>query len=140
MTDKFKKVLSEAKEELLLEMAQIAKGKDFSLWVYTEPLRNPSFHVRFDNGAEFVLQLKDYKILEVKNGIKYFSEMPRKNGFLPNWFMKDLKFLLAEETKKSPKKMTNLEFLITMWNGLNENSQISTDDMKKYSIMRVFND
>ena len=54
--------------------------------------------------------------------------------------MKDLKFLLAEETKKSPKKMTNLEFLITMWNGLNENSQISTDDMKKYSIMRVFND
>ena len=95
------------------EMAKVYRNDDtgYELRIYTEPLGNPSFHVLYKNEWNVVLQIKDFKILEVKRGIF------EKGKQLPNNIRKDIVNILKENRKE---KLTYWDFLLLTWNAINE--------------------
>jgi hypothetical protein len=102
--------------KLLIEMARIGDMGNYSFWVYTEPLGNPSFHLKFKKDFEIVLQMKDFKILEVK-----FNNTPmrlEKNEHPPQPIIKMIKKFLAAKNEKDP-EFNNERFMTIIWKGLN---------------------
>lgn len=104
--------------QLLVEMARFGDYKGLSFWVYTEPLKNPSFHLKHKTDFEIVLQMKDLKILEIKNNDKP-KQYPFKKGDLPlAAILKTVKEFLALKNPKLP-TVTNAQYFDALWDSLN---------------------
>ncbi len=101
------------------EESPIARERGYKISIYEESLGNPSFHVRYKNEYEVVLQIKDFKILEVKFG-NY-----KKNEFLPNKIMKEIKEILLMILDDG--KTTNWKFMIITWNKNNSKHKLPFD-------------
>lgn len=105
--------------ELLIEMSTVGYldvAKNYKVIVYTEPLGNPSFHLKYKNQWEIVLKLSDLSILEVKKG-KF-----EKGQLLPTKISKDLKIFLNSIYKSD---VTYWDQLLFLWNANNEKFPIS---------------
>jgi hypothetical protein len=103
----------------LLEMAKIGSYNNHLIYIYPEPLGNPSFHLKYKDEWEVVLQIKDLSILEVKNGT--FT----KGSQLSSNERKELiKYL---QTKRPGRDISVWHFLIDTWNSNNEQYEIPTD-------------
>lgn len=105
-------------EEYLLqeEEGRVGNVNGLTVSVYTEPLLNPSFHIRdktFDKHN--VYQIKDFKLLE-KKGVQTLSTKELK--MVSNWL---------KEKSEAYEKLTNWQVLIISWNLTNENSKISVE-------------
>jgi len=110
--------MSKAKEVLeklvpIIEMATVGSHAGYKITVYTEPQLNPSFHVTYKKDFEIVLQMNNFKILEVKFGSFTKGEMPS------NKILKDLKAFFKQKSKKS-KSGSNWDALVFSWNILND--------------------
>lgn len=107
----------------LKEMARVgsfnSKGdevdKGIDVRIYPENLGNPSFHLFNKNNWLYILEIKTFKILEIKdNGLNL-----NKGDYLPNSIVKPLiKFL-------SNNNYDNWYFLLKTWNANNPNYKIS---------------
>ena len=98
----------------ILEMAQITSEGALSVWVYTEPLGNPSFHLRRKGEYEVSLQIKDFNILQWKANSKNLKEVPSADK------KKMISMLNQEEEGVSYWKQ-----LLIAWNVLNYKYKIS---------------
>lgn len=103
-------------EEYLLqeEEGKVGSINGLIVSVYTEPLKNPSFHIRnktFDKHN--VYQIKDFKLLE-KKGEDNFSSKELK--LISNWL---------KEKSEAYSQLTNWQVLLLSWNLTNENSKVS---------------
>lgn len=68
-----------AMELLKEEAATVAREDNYQFMIFPEPLGNPSFHVRYKDEWEVVLEIMTFKILEVKFGrFKKGYTLPRK--------------------------------------------------------------
>jgi hypothetical protein len=102
---------------LLTEMSPICRKFGFILAVFGENLGNPSFHLRYKDEWEVVLQIKDFKILEVKHG-------PFKKGeYLPNKIQKILVGILKSKGDLG----THWKFLLATWNANNPKYKVNID-------------
>jgi hypothetical protein len=104
----------------LQEMSTIGVYDNHKITVYEEPFANPSFHVRYKDEWEVILQIKDFEILEKKFG-KY-----EKGTHLPKKEIKELVNYL-QQNNKFLKNNTNWEYLITTWNTNNPRYEVSID-------------
>jgi hypothetical protein len=117
-----KKVIDDLKSlneflEPLNEMATIGTYDNHKVTIYNEPLGNPSFHLTYKNDWEVVLQIKDFKILEVKQGSFV------KGDYLPRKELNSLKQFLMRKSGKQ-----NIWYnLLIGWNILNDKYQISSE-------------
>lgn len=100
----------------LVEMARIGDAGPYSFWVYTEPLKNPSFHMKHKTDFEIVLQIKDLKILEVKHNKSKFKF--EKNELPPGPILKLANAFLNQKHHKKP-SLTNQEMIDLFWDALN---------------------
>ena len=105
-------------EEYLLqeEEGKVGSINGLIVSVYTEPLKNPSFHIRnktFDKHN--VYQIKDFKLLE-KKGEDDFTTKELRMIF--DWF---------REKSKNYYPITNWKVLLGMWNTTNEGYEISIE-------------
>jgi hypothetical protein len=102
----------------LTEMATVGVYDSHKVTVYEETLGNPSFHIKYKNEWEIVLQIRDFVILEVKHGnFKKGDKFPRKE-------YKDLiKFLNSNDEDLN---ISNWKYLIDAWNRNNPKYKIST--------------
>jgi len=69
----------------ILEMAQITSEGALSIWVYTEPLGNPSFHLKRKGEYEVALQIKDFGIFQWKFNPKNLKEVPSSDNHYVEW-------------------------------------------------------
>ncbi len=98
-------------EDYLREETTIGYNKNYKISIYPEPLGNPSFHIRYENGDnEQVFQIKDFKLLEPKRSKIAFS-------------LKETKEWLKEESDNFP-TLTNWQVLLKQWNLNNIKYQI----------------
>jgi hypothetical protein len=98
------------------EMARVGDIGPYSIWIYHEPLKNPSFHLRYKNDFEIVLQMKNLTILEIKFNNTHNSF---EKGKLPP---KNILKLIKEFLKLSNAKnndVTNYQAMNIIWNSLN---------------------
>lgn len=127
MENNFEKVLLLLREgndyfssmELLTEeAATIANEDNFKFMVYPEPLGNPSFHVRYKDEWEVVLEMFSFKILESKFG-------PYKKGhILPK---KITKRILSILTEKKQIGVLVWKYMLQVWNDNNPNYKIDVN-------------
>ena len=111
----FEQIKLMLREDIILEfLSMISSDNGYLIYIYPEPYGNPSFHVKFKNEWEVVLQIKDFVILETKFG-KY-----AKGTRLPKWIEKDIKLIL----NKFQGKVTKWEFMLMTWNSNNPNYQV----------------
>lgn len=103
--------------KMLAEMARIGDYDSYSFWIYTEPLKNPSFHLRHKTDFEVVIQMKDLKVLEIKHNN---SRLKFEKGKLPPKAVKDVidNFLLLKNSKDRTR--TNKDAMNFAWLLLNE--------------------
>lgn len=107
----------------LKEMAKVGSFStskaNIEIFLYHESLKNPSFHIFKKGEWEFVLEIKTFRILEVK---KKSKEMPYKKGdMLPKFLLKDL----ISFFKQIDDGEVKWKFLIRTWNSNNPESKIS---------------
>jgi hypothetical protein len=103
----------------LVEMATIGLYVGYKFMVYTEPLKNPSFHVRFKNDFELVLQIRDLKILEIK--FNNTHNKFKKNDLPPGDILTDIKtFLGLQNTKGTDVSLTNTQAIWFAWSIIND--------------------
>lgn len=119
-----KKVMSEAVNpfgepipEVLIEMARIGTKGAYSFWVYTEPLLNPSFHLKHKTDFEIVLQMKDLKVLEIKHNQSRYQFV--KNKLPPKEILTLVHEFLSEKNSKDPTR-TNQNAMDFAWKLLND--------------------
>lgn len=100
------------KSNKLEEMSAIGTyNNNYEVYVYKEPLGNPSFHFSKGKDWEFVLLIKDFSILEVK---KSNTKMPYKKGaYIPKSYTNDL---VEFFNRVGDTGITNWEYLIDTWN------------------------
>lgn len=101
----------------LLEMSKIGSYDNHLIYIYPESLGNPSFHLKYKDEWEVILQIKDLSILEVKKGDF------KKGDQLLN---KERKALI-DYLNTSIGNMTKWEYLLHTWNSNNEQYEIPTD-------------
>jgi len=99
-------------EDLLFEEIIIGRIEGgYKISIYTEPLRNPSFHFKNKTGdTEYVFQIKDFKVLEKKGNNNFSSKELKK---LEDW-------LNLQNERKVFKGKTNLEAIRYAWEIINE--------------------
>ena len=100
----------------LTEMARVGTQGQYSFWVYTEPLKNPSFHLKHKTDFEIVLQMKDLKILEIKNNESRFKF--KKGELPPKEILNVVTTFLDSKNAKIP-KVTNRDTMGLFWEALN---------------------
>lgn len=89
------------------EATTVVREDNFQFMIYPEPLGNPSFHVRYKDEWEVVLELLSFKILESKFG-------PYKKGTtLPSKIQKKIIEILKD---KNELNVIVWEYLIHTWN------------------------
>jgi len=101
------KILGNSVNEMSLVGCMDEKSGSYKqkVWVHDEPdFKSPHFHVLFDVNNEYVLTIKDFKILHE----------PRNNP-MNNKMMKQLKFWMNEKSIDTPIR-TNFEETIILWN------------------------
>lgn len=103
--------------ELLVEMARLGDLGQYSFWVYSEPLKNPSFHLKHKTDFEIVIQMKDGIILEIKSNNSRFEF--RKGAQPPKQIVDVIAQFMNLKSLKDPTR-TNGEFLPIVWKVLNE--------------------
>jgi hypothetical protein len=102
---------------VLTEMARIGTNGAYSFWVYTEPLKNPSFHLKHKTDFEIVLQMKDLNVLEIKyNQSKFKFE---KGKLPPSEIFSVIENFLKEKNEKLPHR-TNQGAMDDAWKLLND--------------------
>lgn len=111
----FQRLLTEEVKRTLSEEATVFSKDGYRFMIFPEPLGNPSFHLRYKDDWEVVLQIKDFMILENKFG--FF----KKNTFLPNSVIKQIKSILNEEEDE----MTKWELLLQLWNNNNPSHKVN---------------
>lgn len=94
-------------ELLSEEAATVARDDGFQFMIYPEPLGNPSFHVRYKDEWEVVLEMFSFKILESKFGPF------RKGRFLPSKIKKKIMDILAQ---KNQLDVIIWKFALQTWN------------------------
>ena len=99
----------------LFEMARVATNGLFSIWVYSEPLGNPSFHVKKGNDYEVVLQIKDLNILEWK------KRENTKQRNIPREDKIEIYNILVAQSKRG---IVNWFRLLDQWDGINYKYEI----------------
>lgn len=104
----------------LTEMARIGNKDQYSFWVYTEPLKNPSFHLRHKTDFEIVLQAKDFAVLEIKYNKSRFKFV--KGQLPPKEILSLVQDFMAAKNDKEP-KVTNQEVFGLLWSSLNEDEE-----------------
>lgn len=107
----------------MTEMAKVGsytfKNDQFEVWVYTEPLKNPSFHFRNKtDGYEVVLTMADLSELEWKT----------KKQKIPIQHLRSLVAWFKAPHEKNT-RITNWDALAIAWDALNHQSPLSTHDM-----------
>ena len=104
------------------EMARVfgENGNPYEIRIYTEPQGNPSFHLLYNKEWEIIIQIKDFKIIEVNYGDF------KKGIMLPSNIKKDIVSIL-KQNKKS--KLTYWDFLLLTWNAINEKYPVD-EEMK----------
>ena len=117
-----KKVVSEDLDgfgvpQLLVEMARIGDHGQYSFWVYSEPLLNPSFHLKHKTDFEIVLQMKDLKILEIKSNQSRFRF--KKGELPPKEILSMVQSFLVADNSKRP-ELTNADALDFAWKIIND--------------------
>lgn len=104
----------------LEEMARLGVEDGYDYRLYSEPLGNPSFHIK-SKEFEIVVTIKDLTILEVKPAEKSkfkFTKGKKLTGDI-------LKKTLALMGRKVPHTaMTVKQFLVITWNANNPKTQI----------------
>lgn len=103
--------------QVLVEMARIGDSGQYSFWVYSEPLKNPSFHLKHKTDFEIVLQIKDLKILEIKNNQSRFKF--RKGALPPAEILNMVKLFFAAPNEKR-RELTNLDAIDFAWKIIND--------------------
>jgi hypothetical protein len=106
----------ECMELLREEAATVARDDGYSFMIYPEPLGNPSFHVRFKDEWEVVLEIFTFKILESKFG-KF-----KKGSKLPNRITKDIIHIL---NKRKQIGALTWSFLLQTWNENNPQYELN---------------
>jgi hypothetical protein len=103
-------------EDLLFEEITIGKIENkYIISVYTEPLGNPSFHIKNKTGElECVYQIKDFRLLEKKTKDEFTS---KELKLFSNFF---------KEENKHYSGFTNWQVLLRQWNIINPKYEIST--------------
>ena len=114
---KASKPLETMNEKQLWEMARVGEEGSYSFWVYTESLKNPSFHLKHKTDFEIVLQINDLKILEIKHNQSKFRFV---KGEQPPSVILDLINNFLSKQNKYDAKTTNKGFLDALWLSLNE--------------------
>ncbi len=101
----------------LLEMARLGDFESYSFWVYKEPLKNPSFHLRHKTDFEIVIQANGLTILEVKHNKSRFKF---NKGDQPPKAILDIieKFMAAMSSKDESR--TNKQAFEFAWKLLND--------------------
>lgn len=117
-----KKVLSERVDgfgipEVLIEMARIGDYGQYSFWVYSEPLKNPSFHLKHKTDFEIVLQIKDLKVLEIKSNQSRFKF--KKGELPPSEILSMIRSFFAEPNARRS-ELTNLDAIDFAWKIIND--------------------
>ena len=108
----------QAMELLTEEAATVARENNYVFMIYPEPLCNPSFHVRYKDEWEVVLEILSFKILEVKHG-KF-----KKGTYLPKKIMKDIYLALGKEIKNG---LSNWFLILQLWNVNNNKYKVDID-------------
>lgn len=106
----------QAMELLTEEAATVRREDNYQFMIYPEPLGNPSFHVRYKDEWEVVLELMSFKILENKKG-KF-----KKGGVLPKKIMKDIFRILKE---KNEINVLVWKYMLQTWNENNPKYEVS---------------
>lgn len=106
----------EAMQLLQEEAATVARYDNYQFMIYPEPLGNPSFHVRYKDEWEVVLELLSFKILEVKHG-KF-----KKGNYLPKKIMKEVYDILS---KKNELNVLIYHYMTQVWNDNNPKYKVS---------------
>ncbi len=102
--------------EPLVEMARLGNMGNFSFWVYTEPLKNPSFHLRYGNQFEIVVQAADWMVLEIKFNTSRF--VFKKGTLPPAPILKQIQTFFGAQSKDEP-KINNAEAFRVIWKAVN---------------------
>ena len=97
------------------EAATVARDGGYQFMIYPEPLGNPSFHVRYKDEWEVVLEMVSFKILESKFG-PY-----RKGQVLPSKIRKKIYSVLSE---KNAVNILVWQYMIHTWNLNNPKYQV----------------
>ena len=113
-----------AMELLKEEAATVAREDNYQFMIFPEPLGNPSFHVRYKDEWEVVLELFTFKILEVKFG-KF-----KKGSYLPKKIMKTIFQVLNQKDEVG---ILTWHFFLKTWNANNPNYKV--DITKKIPIL-----
>lgn len=104
----------------LTEMARVGTTGQYSFWVYTEPLKNPSFHLKHKTDFEIVLQMKDLIILEIKHNDSKFEFT--KNELPPKEILRIVTSFLDGKNAKIA-QVTNWDAIGLLWDALNGRSE-----------------
>jgi len=109
---------SKAKQLLkMLEMARIGTYDNHLIYIYSESLKNPSFHLKYKDEWEVVLQIKDLSILEAKKGnLKRGQQLSSKE-----------KKALIDFLHSDKHGISVWKFLLANWNANNEDYEVSMD-------------
>jgi len=109
----------EAIELIKEEAATVARVENYQLMIYPEPLGNPSFHVKYKDEWEVVLEMFTFKILESKHG-KF-----KKGNKLPKKIVDDIYAIILQ--KKNIGVIT-WKYMLQTWNDNNPKYPV---DLKK---------
>lgn len=101
----------------LTEMARLGDLGQYSFWVYSDPLKNPSFHVRHKTDFEIVIQAKDLTVLEIKNNASRYKF--KKGEQPPTPVMSVINQFMSAKNSKKP-SMDNAEAFDFAWKLLND--------------------
>ncbi len=101
----------------LMEMARLGNLGQYSVWVCSEPLKNPSFHLKHKTDFEIVVQVKDMSILEIKHNKSRFDF--KKGQKPPKAIVLIIEEFMSGQNEKDPSR-TNADAFSFAWKLLND--------------------
>jgi hypothetical protein len=101
----------------LVEMARLGDMESYSFWVYNEPLKNPSFHLRHKTDFEIVIQADGFIVLEIKHNDSRYKFAKGEQPPKPVLSLIQ-KFMSAVSTKDTSR--TNQQAFDFAWKLLND--------------------